>query len=102
MTAHPIALVTGGSRGLGRSTVEALARRGVSSILTYNTNQAAAEEVVTAVEQAGARAVALQLDTGDTRQFPAFADEVRRVLGAWGTLRLPRQHGRHVAQRPLR
>jgi NAD(P)-dependent dehydrogenase (short-subunit alcohol dehydrogenase family) len=46
MSTAPIALVTGGSRGLGRSTVEALARRGVWSILTYNSNRAAADEVV--------------------------------------------------------
>lgn len=84
MPSSPIALVTGGSRGLGRSTVEALARRGVSSILTYNSNRAAADEVVAAVRQTGARALALQLDTGDTGAFPRFADEVRRVLGDWG------------------
>lgn len=83
----PIALVTGGSRGLGRSTVEALAGRGVSSIFTYNSNRASADEVVAAVEQAGARAVALQLDTGNTAAFPAFADEVRRVLGQWAAER---------------
>ncbi|MCW6510049.1 SDR family NAD(P)-dependent oxidoreductase [Lichenifustis flavocetrariae] len=80
----PIALITGGSRGLGRSTAEALARRGVSSILTYNTNSDAAAEVVAFIERAGARAVALQLDTGDTAAFAAFADEVRRVLADWG------------------
>jgi NAD(P)-dependent dehydrogenase (short-subunit alcohol dehydrogenase family) len=83
----PIALVTGGSRGLGRSTVEALAHRGVWSILTYNSNRAAAEEVLTKVEQAGGRAVALQLDTGDTKAFPQFADEVRRILSNWGAER---------------
>ena len=88
MTASsPIALVTGGSRGLGRSTVEALARRGVSSILTYNSNEAAAAEVVTAVEQAGARAVALRLDTSDTGAFASFAEELRRVLAGWGAER---------------
>ena len=87
MPSSPIALVTGGSRGLGRSTVEALARRGVSSILTYNSNQAAADEVVAAVRQPGVRAVALQLDTGDTRRFGAFADEVRRVLAEWSAER---------------
>lgn len=84
MPSSPIALVTGGSRGLGRSTVEALARRGVSSILTYHSNRAAAAEVVAAIRQADARAVALQLDTSDTGAFPGFADEVRRVLGDWG------------------
>ena len=87
MPSSPIALVTGGSRGLGRSTVEALARRGVSSILTYNSNRAAADEVVAGVQQLGARAVALQLDTGDTRRFPGFVDDVRRVLAEWGAER---------------
>ena len=86
-TSSPIALVTGGSRGLGRSTVEALARRGVSSILTYNTNRAAADEVTAAVEAVGARAAALQLDTGDTSAFPAFADAVRVILAEWGVER---------------
>jgi NAD(P)-dependent dehydrogenase (short-subunit alcohol dehydrogenase family) len=84
MPSSSIALVTGGSRGLGRSTVEALSRRGVSSILTYNTNRDAADAVVSGVEQVGARAAALQLDTGETSAFPGFADEVRRVLADWG------------------
>jgi NAD(P)-dependent dehydrogenase (short-subunit alcohol dehydrogenase family) len=83
----PIALVTGGSRGLGRSTVESLAHRSVSSILTYKSNRAAAEEVLTKVEQAGSRAAALQLDTSDTTAFPKFADEVRRILSQWGAER---------------
>lgn len=84
---NTIAIVTGGSRGLGRATVEALARRGVSSIFTYHTNRSAADEVVENVQSSGARAVALPLDTGDTHAFPAFADEVRRVLREWGAAR---------------
>lgn len=84
MPSYPIALVTGGSRGLGRATVEALARRGVWSILTYNSNRAAADDVLDHVRQSGARAEALQLDTADTTRFPRFADEVRRVLDNWG------------------
>lgn len=87
MSSFPIALVTGGSRGLGRSTVEALGRRGISSILTYHSNRAAADEVVAAVEQAGARAIAIQLDTGDTAAFPAFAEAVRQALGTLGAER---------------
>ncbi|WBO20883.1 SDR family NAD(P)-dependent oxidoreductase [Sphingomonas abietis] len=87
MPSYPIALVTGGSRGLGRSTVEALARRGVASILTYNSNRAAADEVVAAVEAAGAKAIAIRLDTGDTASFPAFADAVRQALGTLGAER---------------
>ncbi len=54
-----IALVTGGSRGLGRATVEALAQRGVNVVLTYKTRLAEANEVVTRVEALGARAIAL-------------------------------------------
>lgn len=79
-----IALVTGGSRGLGRATVEALASRGVGSILTYHDNRAAAEAVIAKVEKTSARVAALQLDTSDTKAFPRFAEEVRRILGNWG------------------
>ena len=90
--ATPIALVTGGSRGLGRSTVLALARRGVSAILTYNTNSAAADEVVDAVTPigatTGARVAALPLDTGDTAAFPAFTAAVRSTLASWNADRL--------------
>ena len=83
-----IALVTGGSRGLGRSTVLALAERGVGAVFTYNSNRTAADEVVARAEQAGVRATALRLDTGDTGAFAAFADDVRAVLGGWGAERL--------------
>jgi NAD(P)-dependent dehydrogenase (short-subunit alcohol dehydrogenase family) len=79
----PIALITGGSRGLGRSTVEALARRSIDSIFTYNTNRAAADEVIAAVQQTGGRATAIRLDTGDSAAFAGFAAEVRRVLEDW-------------------
>lgn len=82
-----IALVTGGSRGLGRSTVLALAARGVHSIFTYNNNRSAADEVVGLAERAGVKARALQLDTGRIGNFAGFADEVRRVLGGWGAER---------------
>ena len=82
-----IALVTGGSRGLGRSTVLALAARGVHSIFTYNSNRPAADEVVALAQRAGVHASALRLDTGDTGAFASFAGEVRRVLGGWGAER---------------
>ncbi|UNC13795.1 SDR family oxidoreductase [Acidiphilium multivorum] len=79
-----IAIVTGGSRGIGRSTVEALARRGVRSIFTYHRRRAEADEVVAATERAGARAATLQLDTRNTATFPAFVAELRRILAEWG------------------
>jgi NAD(P)-dependent dehydrogenase (short-subunit alcohol dehydrogenase family) len=79
-----VALVTGGSRGLGRSTVLYLASRGVYSIFTYNANRAAADSVVTAVGESGGKAVALKLDAGNLRSFDLFVDEVRTALGDLG------------------
>ena len=83
-----IALVTGGSRGLGRSTVLALARRGVDSIFTYNTNQAEADAVTGLAAEAGRRAIALQLDTGRIAGFGPFAQRVREALARLGRERL--------------
>ena len=80
-TSNPIAIVTGGSRGLGRSTVLNLAKRGVSSILTYHSNRAEADKVVALAREAGSQALALQLDTGDVRTFDAFVGSVREALG---------------------
>jgi NAD(P)-dependent dehydrogenase (short-subunit alcohol dehydrogenase family) len=79
-TLNPIALVTGGSRGLGRSTVLALARRGVDSIFTFHSNEAEARKVVSLVADAGRNAVALQLDIGDACAFDRFTDAVRESL----------------------
>jgi NAD(P)-dependent dehydrogenase (short-subunit alcohol dehydrogenase family) len=55
-----IAVVTGGSRGLGKSTVLALAERGVNSIFTFFSKSAEADEVVSGVTKAGTKAVAFQ------------------------------------------
>ena len=82
-----IAIVTGGSRGLGRSTVLSLARRGVDSIFTYKSNQADARKVVGMVAEAGREAVALQLDTGDVSSFDPFVGNVRRALAELGAER---------------
>ncbi|MGA7200478.1 MAG: SDR family oxidoreductase [Candidatus Cybelea sp.] len=82
-----IAIVTGGSRGIGRNTVISLAERGVDSILTYNARRDAAEEVVAVVREAGARAIALQLDTGDLRAFDGFVEDVRNALAQLGAER---------------
>ena len=79
-----IAIVTGGSRGLGRNTVLHLARRGVRSIFTYHSNRAEADKVVAAASEAGGTAVALPLDTGKVSTFDSFVQEVTRALEAMG------------------
>lgn len=85
--AAKIAIVTGGSRGLGRNTVLHLAERGVHSIFTYHTNRTDADKVVAAVREAGAKAVALQLDASDLRGFDAFVERVRTALAELGSER---------------
>ena len=82
-----IAIVTGGSRGMGRDTVIRLAERGVSSIITYNTRQGEADNVVTTVRKAGAAAVALHLDVGEATTFDGFVAGVRDALVSLGTER---------------
>jgi len=82
-----IALVTGGSRGLGRSTVLSLAKRGVHSILTYHSNRAEADKVVALVGEASARAIALQLDTGNVDAFDDFVTRVGEALHRLGVQR---------------
>lgn len=75
-----VALVTGGSRGLGKSTVLHLAQHGTDSILTYHGKEDQARRVVDRVQQTGRKAVALQLDTGTTQGFFDFSNQVKRVL----------------------
>lgn len=75
-----IAIVTGGSRGLGRATVMALAEHGVHVIFTYNSNREEADKVVTAAEKTGAKAVAFQLDAGAVGEFDGFVEGVRSAL----------------------
>ena len=82
-----IAIVTGGSRGLGRNVVLSLAQRGVASILTYNAQPDAADAVVAESATMGARAVALQLNTGDVSSFDGFVQKVHAALATLGAER---------------
>lgn len=75
-----LALVTGGSRGLGRSMALHLAARGTDVILTYRSNQTEAQHVVEQIRGQGRKAVALQLDVADASSFAAFAEQVRGQL----------------------
>lgn len=79
-TSTPIALVTGGSRGLGKSMALHLAARGVDVVLTYRGNRKEAEAVVAEIEKSGRKAAALQLDVGVASSFGAFAEQLRAVL----------------------
>jgi NAD(P)-dependent dehydrogenase (short-subunit alcohol dehydrogenase family) len=79
-----IAIITGGSRGLGRNTVVTLARRGIDSIFTYNSNRAEADKVVALVAETGRRAIPLQLDTGNVASFDAFVQNVQKSLAELG------------------
>ncbi|MFA5123367.1 SDR family NAD(P)-dependent oxidoreductase [Zavarzinia sp.] len=75
-----ITLVTGGSRGLGRSTALAIARRGGDLVLTYASRAEAAAEVVAEIEALGRKAVAFPLDSGDCAAFAPFAERLGETL----------------------
>jgi len=75
-----VALITGGSRGLGKSMALHLAERGVDSIITYRSGSQEANEVVSAIQKRDRKAVALQLDVGDSASFAAFAEQVKSDL----------------------
>ncbi|MEE8730781.1 MAG: SDR family oxidoreductase [Rahnella inusitata] len=77
-----IAIVTGASRGLGKNAVEKLAKKGVDIILTYHSQQDAAQAVVKSVQAAGGKAVAVKLDAGNSSSFDAFVAEVKAQLQA--------------------
>lgn len=80
-----IAVITGASRGLGRSMALNLAGKGHDVILTWHSAKDEAEQVVAQIEKAGSRAVALQLDVSVSGGFGAFAQEVKAALGkTWG------------------
>jgi NAD(P)-dependent dehydrogenase (short-subunit alcohol dehydrogenase family) len=80
MNQSKIALVTGSSRGLGKSTALNLARTGVDTIVTYHSNAAEAAKVVAEIESLGAKAIALQLDTANTKTFDDFVEKVQQSL----------------------
>jgi len=79
-TNSKIALVTGGSRGLGKNMALSLAKKGINVILTYNSKKDEALAVVAEIEKAGLKAATLQLNAGDVKSFDGFIDEVKGVL----------------------
>lgn len=75
-----LALITGGSRGLGRNAALALAHKGNDVIITYHSQQAQAETLVQEVRALGRKAMAIQLDAGHTASFDGFKAELVKIL----------------------
>jgi NAD(P)-dependent dehydrogenase (short-subunit alcohol dehydrogenase family) len=81
-----IALVTGGSRGLGKDMALSIARKGIDVLLTYRANKEEAEKVVREIEAMGQKATALRLDMADFNSLDSFVATVSSVLSSnWNT-----------------
>ncbi len=76
-----VALVTGGSRGIGRAAAEALAKRGALVVINYVSNEGAARETAQAIEQAGGKAELVQFDVGNGEAAEKAIAEVAKRLG---------------------
>ena len=75
-----VAIVTGGSRGIGKSSAINLAKRGVGVVLTYNAHHEEAAAVASEIVRTGGRAVALKLDVTDVSSFGGFSERVAEAL----------------------
>jgi NAD(P)-dependent dehydrogenase (short-subunit alcohol dehydrogenase family) len=82
--ASKVAVITGGSRGIGRNTAINLARRGIDVIFTFNLQQADADSLVREIEGMGRKAAAFRLNTGELQLFDDFVNGVRKTLQTWG------------------
>jgi 3-oxoacyl-[acyl-carrier protein] reductase len=76
-----VVLVTGGSRGIGRACAIAFAQRGAQVVLSYAGNEAAANETVKLIQDAGGKARALKFDVADTKACADAVDSVVKELG---------------------
>jgi len=77
---NKIALVTGGSRGLGKNMALSLAQKGNDVIIVYRSNESEAKEVVAEIEKLGNKAAAVQLDVADTKAFGTFFETIQVLL----------------------
>ena len=78
---NKVALVTGGSRGIGRAIAQELGKRGAQVVLSYAGNEAAATETVKAIVDAGGKAKAIRFDVSDAEACSAAIDEVLKDFG---------------------
>jgi NAD(P)-dependent dehydrogenase (short-subunit alcohol dehydrogenase family) len=82
MLTDRVAIITGGSRGIGRATAFAAAARGFKVVVGYASNKAAAEQVVTAIEEKNGKAIAVKCDVGEESDIL----ELFKVADKFGTL----------------
>ena len=75
------AVVTGGSRGIGRAICVALAKQGCNVVLCYAGNESAAAETVSACEALGAKALSVKCDVADSAQVKKLMDEAIKAFG---------------------
>jgi NAD(P)-dependent dehydrogenase (short-subunit alcohol dehydrogenase family) len=79
---NKVALVTGGSRGLGRDMAIQLAKKNYNIIITYNSNKEAADKVVEEIKSVGKKAIALKLDVAKSSSYAAFVSLVKEKLSS--------------------
>ncbi|HCA09964.1 SDR family oxidoreductase [Chryseobacterium sp.] len=75
-TKTKIALITGGSRGLGKNAALKIAQKGLDVIITYKNSKEEADAVVNEIKALGQKAIAYQLDTRDVKSFDAFVKNI--------------------------
>jgi NAD(P)-dependent dehydrogenase (short-subunit alcohol dehydrogenase family) len=78
--AHKIAVVTGGSRGLGRDMALQLAANGVDTIITYQSQKESADAVIKQIEERGNKAIAIQFDSSSMSSINGFVDQIKSSL----------------------
>ncbi|PZF80300.1 SDR family NAD(P)-dependent oxidoreductase [Jiangella anatolica] len=84
-----VAVIIGGSAGIGQAAAVAAARRGFGVVVTYRQHPEGADETLRAVKELGGTAVALPLDVGDVASFGGFAERLRETVAAtWQTDRI--------------
>ncbi|MER5533204.1 SDR family oxidoreductase [Streptomyces mirabilis] len=80
-TPRRVALVTGGSRGIGRETAERLAADGCAVVVNYAGNEAEADKAVAAITEAGGEAIAVRADVADESEVAALFDAAESAFG---------------------
>ena len=80
LASKKVALVTGGSRGIGKDIALSLAKMGIGIVLTYQSNQTEADRVAEEIQVFGGAVVALQLNVATTSSFDTFLDQLKALL----------------------